>query len=162
MTRRWCLWALDSDMLRLLLPADYLVEPLASELPRRLVDREFNRLWQSETLVQLLCGRCMMCGDTMGGSDLQLHLLSFHHCQERGLMMFVPQILRLLEPPLDCENGCQVLRTCLHGCSSSFAGLSHPNFPLHQRLQFGPDGGQFHGSIIGGAPMLGTVVGQRK
>ena len=162
-------WVFTSDMPRLVLPADFLVEPLATDVPRWLVDREFHRLWNCERLIQLLSEQCMMCGEVACGSDLQLHLLTTHHCQERGLMMFVPQIIRLLEPPLDCELGCRFCglarmdaQAHLLSCPTLIQISSLLALPLHERLQFGPNGGHLHGSIIGGAPVLGPIIGQRK
>ena len=162
-------WVFTSDMPRLVLPADFLVEPLATDVPRWLVDREFHRLWNCERLIQLLSEQCMLCGEEACGSDLQLHLLTTHHCQERGLMMFVPQIIRLLEPPLDCELGCRFCglarmdaQAHLLSCPTLIQISSLLALPLHERLQFGPNGGHLHGSIIGGAPVLGPIIGQRK
>ena len=92
-------WVFELDMLQQLLRPGALPAELVCTLHSWLIDRQFHKLWQCSDLIQILSSRCFMCDFVGHGTDLQVHLLVDHHCQERGLMMFVHQILRLLPSP---------------------------------------------------------------
>ena len=102
-----------------------------------------------------------MCDFRGRGTDLQIHLLVEHHCQERGLMMFVQQILRLLPVTTESWLGCRFcgmarddLRAHLIACPTLIQISSLIALPIHERFWLGVHGGRFHGAII---PRLGPV-----
>ena len=100
-------WVFDQDILHQLLRPGVLPLELVNAVHSWLIDRKFQKLWQCDELIQLLSSHCFMCDFRGHGTDLQIHLLVEHHCQERGLMMFVQQILRLLPVSTDSSPGCR-------------------------------------------------------
>ena len=155
-------WVFDQEILEQLLRPGVLPPELVTDVHSWLIDRKFQKLWQCDALIQLLRSRCFMCDYRGHGTDLQTHLLVEHHCQERGLMMFVQQILRLLPVPMAISPGCcfcgmarDDLRAHLIACPTLIQISSLIALPIHERFWLGSHGGRFHGAIIGGAPRLG-------
>ena len=155
-------------MLRQLLRPGVIPAPLVHDVHNWLIDRQFHKLWECVDLLHILSSHCILCDFHGRGDELQLHLLIEHHCQERGLMMFVHQMIRALANPSSDSLGCVY-------CGMAREDLqAHPacptlnqislilSFPIHERFWFGPHGGQFHGAIIGGAPTLGPISGSGK
>ena len=155
-------WVFDQEILQQLLRPGVLPPELVTDVHSWLIDRKFQKLWQCDALIQLLSSRCFMCDYRGHGTDLQIRLLVEHHCQERGLMMFVQQILRLLPVPMAISPGCcfcgmarDDLRAHLIACPTLIQISSLIALPIHERFWLGSHGGRFHGAIIGGAPRLG-------
>ena len=157
-------WVFDHELLQQLLRPGVLPLELVNTVHSWLIDRKFQKLWQCTELIQILSSCCFMCDFRGHGTDLQIHLLVEHHCQERGLMMFVQQILRLLPISTEASPGCWLcgmaredLRAHLIACPTLIQISSLIALPIHERFWLGVHGGRFHGAIIGGAPRLGPI-----
>eukprot|EP00438_Fugacium_kawagutii_P003560 Skav202746 [mRNA] locus=scaffold1326:432347:438898:- [translate_table: standard] len=80
--------------------------PQHRELCRLLVERDFERLWQSQAVLQCLSTRCMFCGEDMEASQLHWHLMLVHHSDLQWAGAVLPLLIPLLHPTWEGPSCC--------------------------------------------------------